>query len=32
MILKETGVVKMVGKGKYEKVRFDDHMRYSLPY
>ena len=32
LILKETGVVKMIGKGKYEKVRFDDYMRYSLPY
>lgn len=32
MILKETGVVKMIGKGLHQKIRFDDYMRYSLPY
>ena len=32
IILKETGVVKMIGKGHYQKIRFDDHIRYSLPF
>lgn len=32
LILKQTGVVKMLGKGLHQKLRFDDYMRYSLPY